>query len=407
MRVFYSPFEPTGGVTQSASSRNPVDPFGFLSKTDSRGKREFSLTDPINLTTAYIDGLRQLYFLKDYEHGDELDHDALKRNNLLWEGSKKLHSQISNLGEPFNPSFYPPDHSKQYEHSPSVSIELRPVVNGKEIGIKLLKRFGPIIPLSAPLLVNLNSGNWGSRQDIREHLINGYYGQPKGINEFFDKAVTLEQIVLDDPRKDLVGRCPPLSKVINERTPVIDLAAFCPITPNSEYVSQCVPKIGSDKHLFVIINQDKLVYRRPQKGGHLELTNSQEIDSSGKEKNYLWEVTSKSKQDRVFQSIMPSSSGQIIILAIPRELTQMEKIFESAVPIGGDFSEDQPQGQNIGQTFLSQGTESGSTGVYKGQVALQEEKPATIYRINIYGVESPYSISTDTLVRFARSKWLK
>lgn len=406
MKISFSPIESTSRTTQPASPSTSADPFQFLNETNSRGEKKFTLAGPVDANNVFIEGLRQLYCLKDYEYGAELDHDVLRRNNLAWEGSKKLYSQISNFGEPLNPSLYPPEHSKQYEHSPNVSVRLCPTVDGNLIGIKKNDTYKKSpLPMLAPLLVNLNSGNWGSRQDIRGHLINGYYGQPKGISEFFDKPLTLEEVVSDDPRKDLVGRCPPLSKLINERTPIIDLAAFCPIAPNGEYVTQCVPKISSDEHLFVMINQDKLVYRRPQKGNNLELTNSQEVDSSGREKKYLWEVTPKSKQDRMFQSIMPSSSGQIIILAIPRELTQVEKLFESAVPIGGDVPEEQPQGQNIGQTFLSQGTESGSTGVYKGQIVLQEEQPATIYRINIFGVEAPYSISTDTLVKFARAQY--
>ena len=370
---------------------------------------DFRRTLDCNGTPEFREAFARLYdaSFSGLHHTQEMEVRGLK----LVGPSMDCYSQYYSSADTFREqtSYLPPLTEGFRGNSPRIHVEVRCTSEDgieqygiTDLDMRRTQSFGAI------LIPNPNPGTWGTRDDLRDRKITGWYGAPQDRPEIFNSSGTFEQILQNDPRTDLAGRVPPLMSAISPETPVVDLVALVPVSSKGDFKTEVTLSTLNSRfenewprRMFVICSGDRLVYRRPMSGKELSLVDANS-GVNGQNLDKRWDVGGKQGLvDNEIGSAYPCAADEILVLSIPREPLANEQ----PSPLYALSDESTRHTMGIKDTVLSTGSTIAKSGISTTAVESRQDEPATLYRIKIVGYDGSSPIKSSDLVKLAESSF--
>ncbi len=275
--------------------------------------------------------------------------------------------------------------------SPQLAVNLHPTLNGHPVTGNLTYQ--------APLLLR-DVGRWKGN-DLRDYKVSKWRGVPNEKMLFTKKPSYPLHEFLDG-----------LVQGLEESTPVVEIVAFLPMSPDGSYVTEFTPEIsfgllGHGHYIVSTVAQDGMNALRLLTQGR-----SVEVQDVDKDKQlYLWKAEMLADLSDMEALMVPSTAGHMILIAQPIEAPEASfriRDDDSGINFrGGSFGglPTRSLGASIGDVSLSQGSRTGQASSYTGDLTASRKGRTTIYHIKYFGVrpEHAQSLTREQLQRAANT----
>ncbi|MDP1694383.1 MAG: hypothetical protein Q8L34_02470 [Candidatus Woesearchaeota archaeon] len=255
--------------------------------------------------------------------------------------------------------------------TPQLAVALHPTQDGNPITVNATYH--------TPLLLR-DVGRWGS-SPLQRHQITRWRGR-SDAETFFTKK---QSYPLAEFLENLV-------EGISDSTPVVDVAALFPISPQGKYATEFCPVLQFDSSghrdyaVSVIMEGGFSFYKLLSRGQSVGV-----LDIDKDQKQFKWKVDAVRDLSDIDQLMLPSSVGHMVLLVQPVEEQRPPGLFRDSDSSRHTFGSDNPmrsmRGASIGAGSISQGSSSGQGKLYGGSLASSKRGHAVIYHITALTVK--------------------
>ena len=264
--------------------------------------------------------------------------------------------------------------------TPQLAVNLHPRKDGREVTGHATYH--------APLLVR-EVGRWGT-SNLRGHKVTQWRGRSES-ETFFQKKASY-------PFYEFLDK---LVEGLQDTTPVVEVVALLPVSPDGSYDTEFAPEIRFADHLdhrhykiAVLMEGGFSAFSLLTRGQRREV---QDIDKV--QNHYNWKADFIADMSDIEQLMLPSSAGHMVLIVQPVEEERPYIDFNagsedygsgfkgggSPLTLGG--GEMMKGGASIGGVCISQGSHVGKGSLYQGDLRESSRGNTVIYHIRFLGVK--------------------